>query len=96
MSKFTKGPWVVSSSFLVCNEDARVLARCDSIGVPELDIPFDEAIANARLIAAAPDLLNALQLVAAHYPHWATHFTECQIDRDTIAAVRAAIAKAES
>ena len=46
--------------------------------------------------AVARDMLNALQLVAAHYPHWASHFTEQQIDRDTIGLVRAAIAKAEA
>lgn len=48
---------------------------------------WPEAEANARLIAAAPDLLAALELVFRHYQ---------EVDGDVIAPqVRAAIAKAK-
>jgi hypothetical protein len=33
------------------------------MGVSSLDVPFDECTANARLIASAPDLLEALETI---------------------------------
>lgn len=59
--KPTQGPWNVSSSFIVVDSQARILANCIRTGIPVLDVPFDEGVANARLMAAAPDLLAALQ-----------------------------------
>jgi hypothetical protein len=49
---------------------------------------------NDRLIDAAADLLEALQNMVAHFPHWASQIEMKQIDRDAINMARAAIAKA--
>ncbi len=66
MKKHTPGPWLQSSTMLVCNEEARIIANCTPmVDVPELSIPFDQVDANARLIAAAPDLLAALAFYVA-------------------------------
>ena len=58
MSDTTKGKWFISSSTLVVDEKARIIANTTPmLEVSELCIDLAEAIANARLIAAAPDLL---------------------------------------
>jgi hypothetical protein len=61
-SKFTPGPWHYKQSGLSCFVDGRVrpgvlqeVAWCGATEVPE------QMEANARLIAAAPELLEALQ-----------------------------------
>ncbi len=61
----TPGPWGVSSGFVVCeSSEARVVANCIPLtGVEALMIEPEVARANARLIAAAPDLLAALKAV---------------------------------
>lgn len=66
----TPGPWLQSSTVLVCNSDARVIANCTPlVDVPELAIPMNEVDANARLIAAAPDLLDYLERVVENARH---------------------------
>ena len=59
MSKFTPGPWKTNYKdlALVQAENGAPIARCDKLfGVANIQ-------ANARLIAAAPDLLEALQAI---------------------------------
>ena len=63
---------------------------CENEALCDFDI-----MENAWLIAAAPDLLAALEVMAAHWPHWASQIDMKQIDRDAIAMARAAIAKAK-
>ena len=53
MSKHTPGPWRVDSHFNIFYKDAMVAFPCISGGLDQK--------ANARLIAAAPELLEALQ-----------------------------------
>lgn len=72
----TKGPWEIghpsmmtvfgSHGFIGSDKVDQIVARCDSSimfrrGATESEL-FHEAQANARLIAAAPDLLEACQL----------------------------------
>ena len=59
---------------------------------PGIDV--DALEQEGALIAAAPDLLAALEVMAAHWPYWASQIDMKQIDRDAIAMARAAIAKA--
>lgn len=89
--KHTPGPWKLDNepSFhrnRVWTEDMRPIVNLCSMGMSPADID-PEAQANARLIAAAPDLLEALHRV------WD------DIDDETMPAtveiIRAAIAKAE-
>jgi len=92
MSAHTPGPWMVSSTYLVCDSEARVIAQCQPIGVPALDIPVLVAASNGRLIAAAPELLYALmgmvrQCESEGWPIKAEHLA-------ILAQARAAIAKA--
>jgi len=59
---YTKGPWTIScdevkEGRLVYGPDAHLVADCHNIRVRTKE----EEQANARLIAAAPELLEALQ-----------------------------------
>lgn len=74
MSKHTKGPWEYSE------EDGEPVVMAGDyyvatahIGVPGGNSGIDAAKDNARLIAAAPDLLEALKFIRsvarfAHFP----------------------------
>lgn len=95
MSKATPGPWTAhwskysEGTFIVQAgmPSNRVLARFDGDG----DGPDEQEIADARLIAAAPDLLAALKQVEAEMrAGFGSSFGE------TREQVRRAIAKAEA
>lgn len=91
MSKHTPGPWCIRA------ERYRFIhVYATGGGICHLDTVDGEGAANARLIAAAPDLLLALQmampaldLVRAQFPR---HPGDDSID--VVAAARAAIRKA--
>ena len=95
MSKHTPGPWLIAESVVSRhavtnmrrirskNEGLEHGAVCDVYGIQD----GSEASANARLIAAAPDLLEALQgIVSADDAH--------ELTQKHIESARAAIAKA--
>lgn len=91
----TKGPWTADWSkyredtFIVQagQPSNRVLASFDGDG----DGPDDQSMADAHLIAAAPDMLTALK--------WAESalapFSKAPAEKSGIAMIRKAIAKAE-
>ncbi len=89
--KHTPGPWTLESrgwdNQLVYGQDDRVPG--DRRFIADVSLMFDGAEANARLIAAAPELLEALALVRAHLAE-----PECAIWRHVHAVMDAAIAKA--
>jgi len=63
MSKHTQGKWLQSDNRVICgNGDDSFTVIC-AAGTSNRQNP-DEAIANARLIASAPDLLSALESIA--------------------------------
>lgn len=56
----TPGAWRITDDFIgVHDQQGRCIADMDSEGAP--DIGYDESLANAHLIAAAPDMLAALE-----------------------------------
>lgn len=94
MSKHTPGPWKfqeVDWQPRALKSDLLVFpAKMPSAAIALLYRDNDADEANARLIAAAPDLLEALQSVALHFDEWV-------IDEEAFEGclkVRAAIAKA--
>jgi len=66
--KHTPGPWVISSSVLVCDEKARIIAHCAFMDGREMNLGFslDESVSNAKLVSAAPDLLEACKKLILH------------------------------
>lgn len=96
MSKHTPGPWDTDLSEhdhpyqdIAVRSGTRTICRVWIDDAPVHDYNAEQ-LANARLIAAAPELLEALRnLVEA-----ATHHQACA--RAALAKARAAIAKAEA
>lgn len=65
MSGFTPGPWVVEradDAYCIANVGNLVIMPCGG------KVKHDNAEADARLIAAAPDLLEALELLNQSAP----------------------------
>ncbi len=88
MSKHTPAPWKLEGTTTICNADQTVgIAHISTYSTEP-----SEAEANARLIAAAPELLEALQKIVAI--HMESH-NPMQARGDMHEAARAAIAKAE-
>lgn len=79
MSKHTPGPWEILSTLEICSGNKDIC---------ELKGWMNEDQANARLIAAAPDLLEALKLMVDTYDNggWPS---------STLVIARAAIDKAK-
>jgi hypothetical protein len=58
----TQGPWYAHTTFISGETDNIAIAQCSYRG----EVDLDEAMANAQLIAAAPDMLEALEGVLHH------------------------------
>ena len=86
MTKHTPGPWRVDYMTVLAGTK-NLVAECASMAVGE-----SESKANARLIAAAPEMLEALKTILAH-PR--TNDKSVVFMPDEVAKARAAIAKAE-
>ena len=100
-SKHTKGPWFFEES----NGDYEIgvkgndfdqrgllsspLVRDDE-DIQDLDVPKDERLANARLIAAAPEMLEALELAKSEL-----YAYEKSDPKGTVAMLEHLIAKAK-
>lgn len=89
-TKFTPGPWSFVPSIpeegVECFWIENGVQQITSINGPQ----NDGQEANARLIAAAPDLFEALRMIAARDAHRGTVL----LDVEEMDVVRAAIAKA--
>ena len=89
MNKHTPGPWKLRQTF----NDDDCSHEIDGIA---LVFRSEQANANARLIAAAPELLEALKLVVAYDEGNHIDGLEMMLAYSkALDAVRAAIAKAE-
>lgn len=101
MSKYTPGPWTVASNYpnaktAICHSSPlQKLASAHSdvqiTGAGTQVISPEEAEANAYLIAAAPELLDACKAAEAELEQWTM---AAGVDA-ILEVVRAAIAKAE-
>lgn len=101
MSKFTPGPWTTS------NTDALMFGVKQGNGMEPLGFVYGPShaeqsdygrccIANARLIAAAPELLEALKLILSDLEQGADPFDmECRKRTASYDKARAALAKVE-
>jgi hypothetical protein len=84
-AKHTPGPWhAVDDNFVEAENGATVI---DQINDDLSELSDEEISANARLIAAAPDLLAALRKLEI--------WLECTDNAEALEYTRAAIAKAE-
>ncbi len=86
-TQHTPGPWKVSGKnppMIYARAGLDIVAQCDSAG----EMTRDQEAANARLIAAAPDLLAALLALLSD------KYLADPINADRMAGAKAAIAKA--
>lgn len=69
MSKHTPGPWCVRHDDMVCSQEGRIIADCESTSYAMRPAPpIVEDKANATLIAAAPELLEELKETLTYHP----------------------------
>ena len=85
--KHTPGPWKHGGIYVTSNGVPDRFVRASSGIVAYCEGPIDEARANARLIAAAPDLLEALQGLPSddadmivHNPEEGAYFFCCGVE----------------
>lgn len=93
MSDYTPGPWSADGYKIYTKDWDSLIGHTGNSDVPE-----GEAVANARLIAAAPELLEALRQILSsgiEPDDPRIDFLRVQVDKLDWEAARAAIAKAE-
>ena len=98
MTKHTPGPWSVSERVTILAGNKQVARALGAIQ-PDSRVSHEAADANARLIAAAPELL----VIAERFVRWhdgfatneASAFEKTQQHMALMEEARAAIAKAE-
>jgi hypothetical protein len=97
-AKHTRGPWELLGGFTVGSETGSAWER---IAITPDDLPELERIANARLIAAAPELLEALDecvnALEDYIPRIEAQneMTSLNYGRNVMAVARAAIRRAK-
>jgi spermidine/putrescine-binding protein len=93
MSKYTPGPWVTGNGKNGTRAETSVYAEIGDIYVKiawcDATLGYPHCVANARLIAAAPDLLEALKTLPQSLAA-----TDDDLNR-WLERAKAAIAKAE-
>ena len=95
MSKHTPGPWCVRHDDMVCSQEGRIIADCESTPYAMRPAPpIVEDKANATLIAAAPELLAALKAASEWLNDMGCEHEEPDLTC-VVCLVNAAINKAE-
>lgn len=103
MTKWTKGPWIVGKSQdndIHCvdakNDKGHTIELCEVWGTERDTQETKESMANARLMASAPDLYEALAELDEAYCRAGGDLTRAERmeDRQRLIAARAALAKA--
>jgi hypothetical protein len=97
MSKHTPGPWYIEGGYLICTDDLEIGAVSSVDRGDDGKWCHGEATkANARLIAAAPELLQACASIMVSIASKTKYLEGCDCaDCQSIRLVYAAIAKAE-
>ena len=93
--KHTPGPWVIAGSLVLAGSNKSI---CQIDGAIQVGKPAteEERKANARLIAATPDLLAALQRCSQLFRKIRDDFEDPRHEcREGIRIIEAAIAKAK-
>ena len=91
MMEHTQGPWeVIGGTVIVSKEDRYYIAHTPEVAEDR----FWETRANARLIAAAPELLEALESLIREHDCEASAFEDSLCECKLCTPARAAIAKA--
>jgi hypothetical protein len=88
MSKHTPGPWFVES-----HGRYRVASITSTTGIYADAPPLMQTAPDARLIAAAPDLLDALKRISEF--RLQDFMGPCHMAMECVAVAKSAIAKAE-
>lgn len=89
--KGTPGPWFRDNGRAIgpkSAEDDQSYGMVTPVGWVEFDPEIDIQVANQQMMAAAPELLEALQNMVEAYQY------EASIDNPALLSARAAIAKA--
>lgn len=78
MSKYTPGPWFLDDDYTTIRENNKPNSDMN-LRIAEIRGPqeYDELMANANLISAAPDLLEITQELIRHMesaPHFQNHY----------------------
>lgn len=96
-SKHTPGPWRIAlGSHDLIYAGATLVAQADCGLFSESNVPrVDEVSANARLISAAPELLEALKEARLQIDYLHGKFKETGSGNSVLSTIDAAIAKAE-
>ena len=94
MNKYTKGEWKINPTGDINDLHIGCVCRFQTLGIADVETEYtgeEEALANAHLIAAAPDLLEACKGLY-NQEDWANE----DIDSNSpISKAKIAIAKAE-
>lgn len=96
MTEFTKGPWYPGH---MCNADhpcncksivaEPYMGSICTINVGDEDPPLAEAIANAHLIAAAPNLYEALNNLVEISKRYELYEIQTEVERGDVALAKA-------
>lgn len=97
-TEHTPGPWTIDSratTAIQAGDKHIAMVNFSFLGRPERDVYGEEHDANARLIAAAPDMLAALENLVAKYNAMQDGNISAQLTNGDFFAARAVIAKAK-
>lgn len=79
---YTKGPWKVIHEFNVISDTGRIIAACGGHSDNHnVEGTYNANIANTRLIAAAPDMYEALKDLLRHYRNYMNNSDQALINR---------------
>lgn len=92
MSKHTPGPWSINEYGTIKTPDGNTLL-VEGVALPSRSTA--ESIANTRLIAAAPELLQVVDLLIQYDEHDETEQSGAELWDEVMRLAHAAKAKAE-